>query len=158
MKTLLVFLLLSLNLYSQNIDYLKSQDTVYIVFKEIRTPLGKTTTTKFENIKLDRYIDLTFYNYWFTSLDTTYQTIAITTRIANDNIVQVGKKKFLKEKSSNIVKVNFIDTTGLKDFFIDLLKVNRKSKVVYVIDEKSLKKRKIVMRKAFIVDIGFAEM
>jgi hypothetical protein len=30
--------------------------------------------------------------------------------------------------------------------------------MVYIIDEKSLKKRNVVMRKAFIADIGFAEM
>jgi len=154
----ILFFLISLNLYSQDIDYLKSQDTVYLVLKEVTTPLGKTITTKYNHIKLDRYIDLVFYNYWFSSLDKSHQTIAITTRIKNDNLVKLKRKQFLKEKSAHIVNVDFIDSLGLKYFFIELLRVNRKSKVVYIIDEKSLKKRNVVMRKAFIVDIGFAEM
>ncbi|PZR22967.1 MAG: hypothetical protein DI539_04085 [Flavobacterium psychrophilum] len=152
------FLFLSLNLYSQNIDYLKSQDTVYLVLKEVTTPIGRTISTKYNQIKLDRYIDLAFYNYWFSSLDKSHQTIAITTRIKNDNLITLKRKKFLKEKSANIVKVDFIDSIGLKKFFIDLLQVNRKSKVVYIIDEKSFKRRNVIMRKAFIVDVGFAEM
>lgn len=158
MKILFVSLLVSLNLYSQDIDYLKSKDTIYLVLKEIDTPIGKTITTKFDNIKLDRYIDLAFYNYWFNSLEKYYQTIAITTRISEDNLIRLKRKKFLKEKSGSVVNVDFIDSLGLKYFFIELLRVNRKSKVVYIIDEKSLKKRKLVMRKAFIADIGFSEM
>lgn len=154
----LFFLFISLNLYSQDVGYLKSHDTVYIVLKEIKTPLGKATITQFKNIESNTVIDKVFNNYYFTSLDTSYQTVVIKTRIHKDNLAKLNRKKFLKEKSEALVNVNFVDSLGLKHFFIELLKVNRKSKVVYIVDQRSLIKRNLVLRKAFIVDMGFAKM
>lgn len=153
----ILFLFISLNLYSQDIDYLKSQDTIYIVLKGINTPVGEATIQKFKKIELNQSQNGYLNTYEFSLLDNTYKKIIINTENDKD-VLRLKRKQFLKEKSAYIVNVDFIDSLGLKCFFIELLRVNRKSKVVYIIDEKSLKKRNVVMRKAFIADIGFAEM
>jgi hypothetical protein len=53
MKTLFIIFFFSLNFYGQNIDYLKSQDTVYIVLKGINTPVGEATISRFKKIELN---------------------------------------------------------------------------------------------------------
>jgi len=157
MKLIIFLLFITFNLYSQDIDYLKSQDTIYIVLKKINTPLGITTMTKFQKFELNTFKDKAFNNYYFTSTDKQHQTIIITTDI-NENGLKIKRKNFLRKKIDNIVTADFIDSIGIKYFFVDLLDVRLKGKVVFIIDEKSLSKRNLILKKAFITDIGFAEM
>ena len=61
MKRLLLILLLSCNLFAQDVDYLKSQDTLYFVLKElngnitVRDTFKKFKMESFGNDKITEY-------------------------------------------------------------------------------------------------------
>ncbi|MFD2603698.1 hypothetical protein [Flavobacterium suzhouense] len=151
MKTFFI-LFLSFNLYSQNIDYLKSQDTLYLLLEESDADL---------NLKKDN-IDFRVYGNGFDNtyrfIDDQKRMISFITFNSNqipgkDNL-EVKRKDFLKKNKDKIIDFYFIAKHGLGIVFIDILR-GSKRKIVYVIDSKDIKQRKIVLKKTLINDGSF---
>jgi len=148
---LVIFLIMicSLNLYSQDIDYLKSQDTLYLLLKESEPNL----VIKQDDISYRVYGNLYENQYHFT--DKSKKTIYFIT-FQNDQIpgksnLVVNRRKFFKKNKDNIIDFNFIAKHGLYISFIDILKGNM-SKTIYVINLDKIRNKKITLKKTLIAN------
>lgn len=149
-------LLISFKIYSQDIDCIKSQDTIYIVL------------TEHEAIATERFSGFTIISSGngsineFVIKDSLKKSIIIRTQNDNKfpnkkiNII-CNRRKFLKANENKIININFFEKHGVGKIFIDILRSGRK-KIVFVIDKTELRKRKITLKKAIVVQIGFEEL
>lgn len=154
MKTLLI-LLLSFDLYSQNIDYLKSQDTLYLVLSVSDNPI----TVKKSNISYSVGGNGITNIYNFN--DSENGRISLQTFNNQQGYGVYSKKvrtsKFMKENKERIIDLDFIDKHGLGKVFVDIIqRPNRK--VIYIINSKDLDRRKMIIKRTPIEDSYFSEM
>ena len=141
MKKLLLILLLSCNLFAQDVDFLKYQDTVYIVF----TTPKNLVSEKFKGFSIT-YITSKYKNGYYITDSLRGQIFVQTENDYNHgrktkNII-CNRRKFLKENQNKIITMDFIQQHGVANVFNDILRGNKK-KTIYLIDKRSLKKRKI---------------
>jgi len=156
MKKLLLILLLSCNLFAQDVDFLKSQDTLYIVFTTPKNLVSekfkgfsiKYVTSKYKN---EHYINDSLRGQIYIQTENDYNHGRKT-----KNLI-CNRRKFLKENQNKIITVDFIQQHGVAKVFIDILLGNKK-KIVYLIDKRSLKKRKILLKKAAFAAVGYEEL
>lgn len=149
MKVLSILLFFSLKLYSQDIDHLKSQDTLYLVLEES----DKDLIIKDSDITYRVYGTGFMNTYQFTQDDRRsiiFETFH-TGHISGKSNLEVKRKDFFKKNIDKIIDFAFIKKLGLSLSFIDIL-VSTKRKTVYVIDSKKLKRRKITLKKTYIID------
>ena len=156
MKTIFLALLVCIKLYSQDVDFLKSQDTLYIVF----TTPKNLVSEKFKGFSI-KYVTSKYKNEYYIS-DSIRGQIYIQTENdydhdRNTKNLLCNRRKFLKENQNKIITMDFIQQHGVAKVFIDILRGNKK-KTVYLIDKRSLKKRKIVLKKAAIAAVGYEEL
>jgi hypothetical protein len=146
----ILFFFISLNLYSQDIDYLKSQDTIYFLLPESETDL----VLKEKGITYRVYGNDFINSYLFNDVDKRmiYFVTYNSDQIPGKANLKVKRKDFLKNNKNKIIDFDFIAKNGLRIPFIDILKGR---KVVYIIDSKKIKKRKIILKKTVIGDGSF---
>jgi len=142
----------SLNLYSQDIDYLKSQDTLFLLLEESDADLV---------LKQDSFTYRVYGNgfeneYYFTTVD---RRMIYFMTFQNDQIperfnLEVNRREFFKKNKDKIIDFKFITKYGLRIPFIDIL-IGSKRKIVYVINSKEIRKRKITLKKTIIGDGSF---
>jgi len=156
MQKLLLILLFSCNLFAQDVDFLKSQDTVYIVFK---TPKNEVSE-KFKGFSIN-YITSKYKSQYYIT-DSIRGHIFVQTENDHNhdgktkNII-CNRRKFLKKNQNKIITMDYIQQHGVAKVFIDILRGSKK-KTVYLIDKRSLKKRKILLKKAAIAAVGYEEL
>ena len=161
MKTFL-FVLLSASIYAQNLEHLKSQDTLYFVLKELNGNI--TVRDTFKKFKMESFGNDKITEYQI--IDSLNRVIYISVpkdiiKPLSDKQIVVKRKKFIRKNKEQIITLEFIKQFNPEDLFIGYLDVSvkRKGKVIYVIDEESLKKKdnEIILRKAFIVPVSYAQ-
>lgn len=72
--------------------------------------------------------------------------------------ITVKRKPFLKKNKKSIIDVSFLDQIGLYGFFMELVKGFETWKVVYIIDEKELSGKKMILRRGYIENSSFISM
>lgn len=159
MIKIILLLLFSVNLFSQDLNFLKSQDTIYIILKEIRG----NSTQKFETFTLNCYGNDKMNEY--NLLNKKGWPIVIRTSNASNSstkdgnvALKVKRKEFFKKNKNRIIDLKFIEKIVPETLFIYYLDVLHFTKVFYVINENDLKKRKIVLKKALVVAVGYTQM
>ena len=159
----LILLLLTFNLYSQNLDYLKSQDTLFIALTKIEN--NNTERSAFKKFTYESFGNEKTNEYKFT--DSIGRHIYIQTYNGNLNDINpnnkiIKRKEFLKKNKDRIITLNFIKQYYPDQLFIGYLGVTTFSlgtKVIYIIDENSLKRkdRKITLRRAYCTGVSYAQ-
>jgi hypothetical protein len=144
---ILLFFLCSNATFSQNpIDY-KNKDTVYIVFDE---------SEKFEDLysknEVSKYSEV--YKYVFPDAKTIVFQVNLIKSVPLPSVIK-KKRSFLENKSLKIITINEIHNLGY-DKLLNLIHV--KNLTVYIINKKCLKKRKIILKQAVILNIENMEM
>jgi hypothetical protein len=163
MKRLYIYLLVlfaSLQAAAQDLDYLKSQDTIYLVLKNIES--GSSGREIYEKFSLVYGANKSLTEYQI--IDSLNRTIFIsieknTEAVPNKNFT-VKRKKFLKKNKENILTFDYIKQFNPKHLFIDILGTFHSKKIFYVIDEESInrKDKEIILRKTSIVPVFYTEM
>lgn len=165
-KTLIIALLISFSSIAQDLDYIKSEDTLYLVMPKF----GKHTPSAelFENFNLLASSNGFQTQYYLEDRDTLSQKVVITIR-ENPTMpieglpVSVKRKKFLKKNKKRILSFDFIKKYKIENLFMGYLDASpsrQSRKIIYVIDEESLKRKdkNIILRKADIVTHGFSRI
>lgn len=137
-----LLLLINYTVFSQDLDYLKSYDTIYISIKNI-------DTLALKNIKYRHNTNGSITEYHFN--DTQINNVTIRTQ--NDDKFISKQNTKIRKKALNgkgVIDLKFIDKYGLQQIFINVLKVQDRKKVIYVIDEKENTRRKLLLKKASI--------
>jgi len=156
MRILFLAILICSKLYSQDIDYIKSQDTLYILLSKPKNEVSE----KFKGFSI-RYI-ISKYKSQYYITDSIRGNIYIQTEDEYDHDrntknLLCNRRKFLKENKNKIITMDYIQQHGVAKVFIDILRGSKK-KTVYLIDNRSLKKRKILLKKATIAAVGYEEL
>jgi nucleoid-associated protein YejK len=132
MKTLFFILFFTNALFAQDLDYLKSQDTLYLMVpKKDSLKLSQFT------FRADGNDALSSYN--FKQSDGKYIHIETMNDREVDTVkrnLTVKRKTFLKNNKKNIIDLNFL----------------------YIINEKDTSRKRIALKKAYILDVSFIEM
>jgi hypothetical protein len=155
----LFFLLISFSSVAQDLEYLKAQDTIYIILKDING-----NVTKRENFNTFRM------ESWGNDKVSDYKIIDSQNRIIGievlknmnypGNFIVTRRKKFFKKNKNKIITLDFIKKYEPKHLFIDVLGTFHSKKIFYVIDEESInrKDKEIILRKTSIVPVFYTEM
>ena len=118
MKTIFLALVICSKLYSQNVDFLKSQDTLYIVFT---TPKNEVSE-KFKGFSIN-YLTSKYKNQYYIT-DSLRGNIFVQTENDHNhdgktkNII-CNSRKFLKENQNKIITMDFIQQHGVAKVFIE---------------------------------------
>ncbi|MFP9115797.1 hypothetical protein ACLI1A_17785 [Flavobacterium sp. RHBU_3] len=167
MKTIIFLLsLIPCISYTQDLDYLKRQDTIFIVVE--KPEKLNSTNDSFQKFNFTTASNGEIAEYIYQEKDAPNQIIIIrvkenpTTPVSDLNI-KTNRKKFLKENHEKVVDQEFIQNFTPGEFFFNYLGLTASAplkKVVYIIDENSLKRKdkNIILRKASIVAIGYIRM
>lgn len=146
----------AMNAFGQDADYIKTLDTVYIVLKE-NEPMA---SQKFSNFTLHSSGNGSINEYIFelTPILKVYITTQHDDKYASKYNFEAKRRKFLKANKDKMIYLPFIDKLGVSEFFINTLALNKSKKKIFIINESDLKKRKIIIKKAFVYASGFDEM
>lgn len=160
MKKTLFLLLFSLQLFAQDLNYLKSQDTIYIILKEIEG----NTTNKFDDFTFNCFGNDKFNEYNFVNKKGRPIVIQTMNRPSNppinyiNNNIRVNRKRFFKQNKDRIINFEFIRKMVPETLFIYYLDVINQRKTFYLFNEDDLNKRKIYLKKASVIAVGYTEM
>ncbi|PHK25270.1 hypothetical protein VF12_37020 [Nostoc linckia z15] len=162
-KMVFLALLLSiLKLDAQNLDFIKSQDTLFIVGH----CLTSVTTTKHTYAKLEmtRHSNGIVSVYILHDKDSVhrniYMRVALSPKMPLEDLpITVNRKKFLRARKSEFIDFDTIGKYTIEEFFFKYLELDKyqlAKKNVYIIDEESLKRKdkKLVLRKTSIFILG----
>lgn len=169
MKRIAILIFLLSGVFSstaQDLEYLKAQDTLYLVLPNVFTE--KTINKKFEKFRLS--IDcngMTTY-YTFTDIDTVTQYVFIGVNLNRHKpdpelSKKVSRKELLRKHKKQILGLDVISKYRNQEFFFGYLGARASvpsSKIIYVIDEESLKRKnkKIQLMKASLTTMGYLKI
>jgi len=148
----LLFLLFTLNAFSQDLSNIAENDTIFLVLPQNNE--FKNIELNFKDFKLS-YMGTKTYGaiqYSFNDLASNGK-ISLNTQddssspyMVQNNITVKGSK-FLKTHKNNIITLKEIEKYGYRKLFYETLKVqNRKLHKYFVIYEGDLKKKTIILR------------
>ncbi len=154
MKNLVIIFFLSLSSYGQDIDYINSQDTIYIMLVHIeRGASVNFKTFTFLNSSNKYRKESTLTDNQFNS-----RSVFISESITKyDKVVKVKRNKFLKDNIDKIIDMNFIDKFSLFKVFVEP-DLSGKKRVFYTVSSSNKNSRKLELRKVRIGYTGFIEM
>lgn len=158
--TYLFFLLSSFSSTAQDLDNLKSLDTIYLVLKNIKP--GSSGSEVYDRFSLVYGANKSLAEYQI--IDSLNRTIFIrveknTEAVPNKNFT-VKRKKFLEKNKENILTFDYIKQFTPKHLFIDVLGTFHNKKVFFVVDEESIKKKRktLTLQRTAITPISYTEM
>ncbi len=135
MRTAFILLFFSLKIFSQDLEQIKSWDTLYIHF-------DKTKSFDDLHLRTDENHAIKFYIYIFP--DAKFLKFLA---VKNEKEIKI-KKCVLEKKKEKIITIETIHKIGLGSF---LNAINTGRKTIYIIDSKNLK-RKITLKKAIVIN------
>jgi hypothetical protein len=161
-KAYIILFLLSVVFSStaQDLEHLKSQDTIYLVLKNIKS--GSSGSEVYDKFSLVYGANKSLAEYQI--IDSLNRTIFIrvekNTEAVPNNSLTVKRKKFLKKNKENILTFDYIKQFNPKYLFIDILGTFHNKKVFYVIDEESIKKKHktLTLQRTSITPVSYTEM
>lgn len=125
-------------------DTLKEQDTIYIVL-----PIKE----EFKAFKYRKSCNKILCEY-ILSENSENKVVLITAKKNTEPLIM--KREDLNKKV--LVDFGLLEKCGLSHIFNITLKINTQKKVVYVIEEKDLERKKVKITKATAVAVGYVEM
>lgn len=151
MRTIYILLFLSFfgKLVAQDLEKIKTADTIYIYFKEDKIrQIHHIETSRNHDKKYDNY----FFNY--SNEQTSFQFSNLKTL----NYVRKENKKFLKKNKDIILNYDFIKKVGNLYIAEMIGSFYYAKKVVYVIDDRDIGCFKISLKEVSIVGpVRFSE-
>ncbi|TRW26669.1 hypothetical protein FMM05_04635 [Flavobacterium zepuense] len=157
MKKILLFIFIAFKSLAQDAEYIKTQDTLYLLLEET----AQLKVQKFTKFTLQSSSSTSLNFYEFSEAPSKQLTIWTQEdgKFPDKKLNRIVKRKdFLKTNKSKIIDADFIDTIGVTDFLFTILKLNETKRVIYVLNKRDLKKRKILLKKAKFSIVGYAEM
>lgn len=161
-KLFLFTILFTLKLSAQDLEYLKSQDTIYLAFEELN---NKSIIDKnFHYFDWEAFGNEILSEYTIKEKDSSRIIFIRVPKIESEHsFITVDRKRFLKKNKNKILRLDFIKRYEPKYLFFSYLGARTyapSSKVIYFIDEKSLKNktRKIVLKKAIVLTFGYTKI
>lgn len=148
----LFILFFSLVSFSQNLEEIKKLDTIYIYFNygvyekngtNIKIDLSKRDEFSKENVVYTFEIDDYNIIHLFFQKYKDFDDYGL--GIKKD--VKYVRKKFLKKNKEKIIDVNFFINNGFRETYYALF-----GKVVYIIDSKEIKGRKVKLKQLTRID------
>jgi hypothetical protein len=143
-----LFILISLNCFSQKVERIKQSDTIYIYFKN-----ESKFEKKYKGIesKSKFYENHLFYSFGVDSYNTlifTYNDYMDSDKYSDGvkTDIKILKKNFLRKNKNLILDIDFFLKNGFKETFNTILY----GKIIYLIDASEIKNR---MLKAKQVDV-----
>lgn len=145
---LLLLLIVVFSSNAQDLDYLKSQDTIYLVLEDHNEMVTKTTRKAFKHFNWEASSHSKRSEYILK--DSLNRVIMI---MANKNAtnpdkknmpITVNRKVFLRKNKKQILNLEFLSRYNPEELFFNYLGGVRGSaakKVFYIIDEESIKKK-----------------
>lgn len=157
-RSFLFLLILSFKLLAQDLDYIKSQDTLYISLPQVQALHAKSLKYNYFDLSIDSNGLET--QHVFTDKDTVGQLILIIARLDAAVLVEVSRKKFLRKHKKQVLNMDVIKQYRNREFFFKYLGARGfapSTKTIYIIDEESLKRKdkKIRLRKAVLITSGY---
>ena len=147
-----IFLLLFFTLYqsfSQSINEIKKNDTVYIYFKNNAKYETKEVYPTNDIKRFDNRIDYTFstdnYNKIFFLYVDYLNSNNYEKGIKTD--VKILKKSFLRRNKDIILDIDFFLKNGFKETYMNALH----GKIIYLIDSYEIKNRKLKVKQVKVV-------
>lgn len=156
----LFFLLISFSSVAQDLEYLKSQDTIYLVLKNIKS--GSSGSEVYEKFSLVYGANKSLAEYQI--IDSLNRTIFIrvekNTEAVPNKSLTVKRKEFLKKNKENFLTFDYIKQFNPKHLFIDVLGTFHNKKVFFVVDEESIKKKRktLTLQRTAITPVFYTEM
>jgi hypothetical protein len=144
MKIISLIIFFSLQCFSQDLENLAKQDTIYIALKDI----DKNFSKQYKDFKYRSTVFQSFSEYRIIEPDGK-QIIINTTK--SYSVLNLKRKKFLKENSPNIIKLEYVEKIGVAKLFPQTLNVNSLRKIFFVFDERDLKKKYIKLKQVDVV-------
>lgn len=142
MKKIIIFALIfyCISINAQNINHIKTLDTIYVKFKKSKKQIKKVTPDgnyRFYTFNLKKS-DKDYLN--FTKPDYNYSSGKVT-----DSFLPLFKEKsFLKKNKKNIIGIRFFNKYGIEKSTYTAFE---KCKVIYIIDYDEKVNGKIVLYK-----------
>ncbi|WP_159800471.1 hypothetical protein [Flavobacterium sp. MK4S-17] len=130
--------------FSQDLEHLAKQDTIHIALKNIHTSFS----TKYKGFEYISTVHANFSEYRIIEPDGKQIIIHAAKSYP---VLNLKRKKFLKENSSNIIKLEYVEKIGVAKLFPQTLNVNSLRKIFFVFDERDLKKKYIKLKKVNVV-------
>ena len=140
-----IFFILMLFLFSaksiaQNLENLKLRDTLYILFDE---------NQKFDDLHLKNEKGPFNEIYIYVFPDEKYLSFDVNL-IKEYKISFKKKKSFLNEKKSEIITIDYIHNM---DYYKLIKLLSEKKLVIFIIDEKDFKRKRILLKRAYLLNI-----
>jgi hypothetical protein len=154
------FLLISFSSKAQDLEYLKAQDTIYLVLKNIESVSSGREIYEQFSLVYGANKSLTEYQIIDSLNRTIFISIEKNTKAVPNKNFTVKRKKFLKKNKENILTFDYIKQFNPKHLFIDVLGTFHNKKVFFVIDEESIKKKHktLTLQRTAITPISYTEM
>ncbi|WP_159800474.1 hypothetical protein [Flavobacterium sp. MK4S-17] len=149
----IIFILIAnLNLYSQDLEHLAKQDTIYIVLKDI----DKNYSKQYEGFKYRSTVYPKFSEFQLTGED----GIPIIIHAPKAYPVYSVKKKIFTHKNIfNIIDLEYIEKIGIAKLFAQTLGlINPSRKIFFVLDEEDLKKKYVRLKKVEVIGVLFSKI
>ena len=151
-RYLIILLFISYNFYSQDNDYINSNDTLYIL-------LPSTSTIILKNLKYSCSDNGFVKDYNFTNSSGKYVDIRTS---VNDGYAKFNKtvktKKFLRKNRKLIIDLEFIDRNGLAKTFFEIMGLHNSKKIIYIIDTQEARNKTMVIKMSSVNYSSFIEM
>jgi hypothetical protein len=138
--------------FSQDLEHLAKQDTVYIVLKNI----DKNFSKQYMGFKYRSTVHTIFAEYQI--IEPNGKQIIIHAPKAYQ-LFSVKRKEFFKKNKNNIINLKYIEKTGVVKVFIETFKlINPSRKIFYVFDERDLKKTHMKLKKVDVVAAVYSKI
>jgi len=166
-KTLIITLLISFSSIAQDLDYIKSEDTIYLIMPTFYPE--EPILLKSEKYELAISSNGTTTQYVFSDADTLTHHIFIEIMLNRNKSksvipsIIVNRKHFIKKNKKQILDLDLISKYRNEEFFFGYLGARAfapSSKVIYIIDEESLKRKdkKIQLMRATLTTMGYLKI
>lgn len=161
-KIIFIFLLIvSYKIQAQDLDYIKSHDTLYIILPKLQ--VKNPTFLRYNNFTLSVDSNGIETQYVFSDKDTIGHLVLINVRLNSDSSVEVRRKKFFRKHKKQVLNMDVIKQYRNRELFFNYLGARSfapSTKTIYIIDEESLKRKdkKIMLRKANLLTSGYIEI
>jgi hypothetical protein len=138
--------------FSQDLEHLAKQDTVYIVLKNI----DKNFSKQYEGFKYRSTVYAKFSEFQLTGENGI--PIIIHAPKAYP-IYSVKKKIFTHKNIFNIIDLEYIEKIGIAKLFAQTLGlINPSRRIFFVLDEEDLKKKYVRLKKVEVIGVLFSKI
>ncbi|WP_159800472.1 hypothetical protein [Flavobacterium sp. MK4S-17] len=138
--------------FSQDLEHLAKQDTIYLALKDIHTSFSK-------QYKGFEYISTVHPNFAEYQIIEPNGKLIVIHAAKPYPLLRVKSKKFLKKNGLNIINLEYVDKIGVSKLFPETLGlINPSRKIFFIFDEEHLKKKYINLKQVDLVAVFYSKI